>query len=125
MGINFWHYSCCSYRSALILRVHHPELPKDARTLLGTQKKIAVHAFVVVNITTLDWLRDFIQIEFDPFALLPSDNSIAIHIDGLPIFKSSKVQFGQFFQCLIVITQKPLLLLVCFVELENHLSMTT
>ena len=77
-----------------ILRVHHPELPKDARTLLGTQKKIAVHALGGGEYHHFGLAKGILS-KLNSIHLPSSLQTIRLqfNIDGLPIFKSSKVQF--------------------------------
>ena len=111
-----------------ILRVHHSELPKDARTLLGTQKKIAVHALGGGEYHHFGLAKGIlsklnsIHLPIAAFRQFGYNSTSTVY----PFLRVQKFSFGQFLRCLIVITQKTLLLLVCFVELENHLvCMTT
>ena len=77
-----------------ILRVHHSELPKDARTLLGTQKKIAVHALGGGEYHHFGLAKGILS-KLNSIHLPSCLQTIRLqfNIDGLPIFKSSKVQF--------------------------------
>jgi len=75
-----------------ILRKYHPYLPKDSRTLLGTQTNYEVqeiaggtmHYFGVEK-----GIRDVLN-QIDP---LPKAIHLQVNIDGLPLFKSSNKQF--------------------------------
>ena len=85
----------CHINSLLtILNHHHPNLPKDSRTLLATPvacdvKEIAggsyFHFGVFENVKE--------RIESNPDLLSFENLSLQINIDGLPLFKSSSVQF--------------------------------
>ena len=77
-----------------MLRPHFPTLPKDARTLLATPKHQDLqtlaggqyHHFGIANGVTA---------RFDSSQHLSSLNevSVQVNVDGLPLFKSSSVQF--------------------------------
>ena len=79
----------------LILRMYLPNLPKDARTLLGTQSKIAVERLgggeyyhfglakgILSKLSSILHLPNYLRVL-----------KLQFNIDGLPLFKSSKIQF--------------------------------
>lgn len=77
-----------------ILRIHYPDLPKDARTLLKTQAKIAVervgggeYYHIGLEKGILSRLSSILLPEY------LQTLKLQFNIDGLPIFKSSKLQF--------------------------------
>nr|CAB3268053.1 transposase domain-containing protein [Phallusia mammillata] len=100
--IALWATSCkinqCALHSLLsILRVKHPDLPKDPRTLLGTctsyeTKQISGGQYYHFGISTC------ICKELKRVSLLPECGStlrLQINIDGLPLFKSTNDQFWE------------------------------
>ena len=77
-----------------ILKKHHPHLPKDARTLLSTQRMYSIHSKAGGSYFHFG-VASCIQKELSS---LPPDYTISslelqVNIDGLPLFKSSRVQF--------------------------------
>ncbi|KAL2102394.1 hypothetical protein ACEWY4_001562 [Coilia grayii] len=77
-----------------ILRKSHPELPKDARTLLGTRPAVPVQT--VGNGEYFHFgLTKGILSKLSTIHLPNAIETITLqfNIDGLPIFKSSKLQF--------------------------------
>jgi hypothetical protein len=78
-----------------LLRAQHPFLPKDGRTLLRTRRSVIIdsrasgsyyHFGLLTNVlSALDKMRCF----------LPDGSTVNIqlNIDGLPLFKSSSLQF--------------------------------
>lgn len=73
-----------------ILRKFHPSLPKDARTLLGTQTNVEVRRFCggdYYHFGILKYLRDHASLTRS------RDISLQINIDGLPLFNSTKSGF--------------------------------
>ena len=94
-----WAISCkvpLQHVNALLnrLRKYHPELPKDARTLLGTPLEYAVetvaggkfHYFSIKS--NLEYL-----LQDDPVLSETDSLNIQCCIDGLPLFRSSNEQF--------------------------------
>ena len=78
-----------------ILKVHHPSLPKDARTLLKTQISHAVSSLAGGSFHYFGIQNMFSKI-FQRLAFIVPDSynfKLQLNIDGLPIFKSSAVQF--------------------------------
>ena len=77
-----------------LLAVHHPSLPKDARTLLGTVRSVAVvekaggqyHNFGVLNA-----IKRILGVNKDQLEQNMVVN-LQVNIDGLPLFKSSRTQ---------------------------------
>jgi len=75
-----------------ILKLYHPELPNDARTLLDTPR-------VVQNVTTLPDGGQYVHIglkagienrlRLHAITLEPCTLELQVNIDGLPLFKSS------------------------------------
>lgn len=84
-----------------ILRVFHPTLPKDARTLLGTQTSVPTtkieggeyyHFGIVQGVLS--------RLKCLSLLAVPSTLVLQFNIDGLPLFKSSKLQFWPILGCL-------------------------
>lgn len=77
-----------------VLRIHHPDLPKDPRTLLGTVSNYRLkdicdgqYYHFGVKSAILDEIRRCQELLSDACLKLQ------INIDGLPLFKSSNAQF--------------------------------
>lgn len=95
-----------------ILKAHHPTLPKDAKTLFKTQTCHSVaslaggsfHYFGIQNM----YSRIFQKLT----SVVPSHQSfkLQLNIDGLPIFKSSAVQFWPILGMLQGYSRKPVLI---------------
>ena len=88
---NITHAACSTLLD--ILKPHHPDLPKDPRTLLGTVRKVNVqnisggeYYHFGLKSTMIEILNLYGQIIGDQI-------SIQINIDGLPLHKSSNTQF--------------------------------
>lgn len=77
-----------------ILKVHHPSLPKDARTLLKTQTCISVASLGSGSFYYFGIKKMFSQI-FDKVKSVQNHHNfrLQLNIDGLPLFKSSGIQF--------------------------------
>ncbi|KAL2087968.1 hypothetical protein ACEWY4_016796 [Coilia grayii] len=77
-----------------ILSTYHPELPRDARTLLGTTRKTNVEALGGGQYHHFGLVKGILS-RLNSIHLPSSIQTIRLkfNIDGLPIFKSSKVQF--------------------------------
>lgn len=77
-----------------LLRLHHPDLPKDARTLLKTEAKFSIGRKcegLYYYIGILSSFKEKLHQAFQSF-----ENGctfkLQINIDGLPLFKSSGIQ---------------------------------
>lgn len=95
-----------------ILKVHHPSLPKDARTLLQTETR---HSIVPLESGSFHYFG--IQKMFNHlFQKLTSvvrnyhNFRLQLNIDGLPIFKSSGLQFWPILGMLQEYSRKPVLI---------------
>lgn len=77
-----------------ILRSEFPDLPKDARTLLGTQTKVPVTKICNGEYYHFGLVSCLLK-TLDHIASLPKITTLALqfNIDGIPLFKSSKTQF--------------------------------
>lgn len=75
-----------------ILRKHHPYLPKDARTLLGTPTNYEVQQIAggTMHYFGIEKGIRHVLNQIDP---LPKTIHLQVNIDGLPLFKSSNKQF--------------------------------
>lgn len=78
-----------------LLRVHHPDLPKDTRTLLKTPrhcdvKEIAEGSYHYFGVET-----SLVKILLPKVDSLKEADQISLqcNVDGIPLFKSSNVQF--------------------------------
>lgn len=76
-----------------VLQVDHPYLPKDARTLLGTLtvhdiKKVAGGEYYHFGLES-SLVRQLSSISFTGDSCI----SVQLNIDGLPLFKSTGIQF--------------------------------
>ena len=84
-----------------ILRLFHPTLPKDGRTLLGTKAHVAT-----VKIDGGDYYHfGLIKGVLSRLACLKLPRTLNIltlqfNIDGLPLFRSSKLQFWPILACI-------------------------
>lgn len=95
MGSIFFHPSGSSNSTIGNLKSEFPGLPKDARTLLGTQKKVTVvkicngeyYHFGVVN-----GLQNILG-RISNFSENLKTLALQFNIDGIPLFKSSRTQF--------------------------------
>ncbi|KAL2103176.1 hypothetical protein ACEWY4_000044 [Coilia grayii] len=78
-----------------ILRTSHPELPKDARTLLGTKPTVPLQTVGGGGEYFHFGLAKGILSKLSTIHLPDSIQTIRVqfNIDGLPVFKSSKLQF--------------------------------
>lgn len=80
-----------------VLRVHHPSLPKDPRTLLSTPRMVTVshiaggiyhHVGIASCLQKLIESRKIEEFHFELSDII----QMQINIDGLPLFKSSSLQ---------------------------------
>ena len=94
--VNTFNITTASTNALLhILKAYHPELPRDKRTLLGTQTSYDIssigggnyHHFGVKN-SVLTQLQNADIVLFHV-----TETYIQLNIDGLPLFKSSPLQF--------------------------------
>lgn len=91
-----------------ILRICHPDLPKDARTLLKTRTKYSIlekaggqyHYFGIVS-SLRNTLSKYIHTLSDGFTL-----KLQVNIDGLPLFKSSSLQLWPILGLLLSVPMK-------------------
>ncbi|KAI2647722.1 Tolloid-like protein 2 [Labeo rohita] len=95
-----------------ILKFHHPFLPKDARTLLKTQ---TCHS--VASLASGSFYYFGIQKMFSHFfekltSVVQNQHSfkLQLNIDGLPVFKSSGIQFWPILGMLQGYSRKPVLI---------------
>lgn len=95
-----------------ILKVHHPSLPKDARTLLKTQTCHSVASLAGGSFHYFGIQNMFSRIFQKLRPVVPSHHSfkLQLNIDGLPIFKSSAVQFWPILGILQGYSRKPVLI---------------
>jgi hypothetical protein len=86
----------------LLLRFYFPYLPKDARTVMKTPRSCAVrtvgsgtyfHFAIWPTLSRLKPLLNFFTSNFNACSRKVTNILLQINIDGLPIFKSSSVQF--------------------------------
>ncbi|XP_073669952.1 uncharacterized protein [Paramisgurnus dabryanus] len=86
-----------------LLRLYHPDLPKDARTLLKTTTTYSIERKcegLYYYIGILSSFKQKLQQAFESFA----DGctlKLQINIDGLPLFKSSGIQVWPILGCLL------------------------
>ncbi|KAL1279273.1 hypothetical protein QQF64_025946 [Cirrhinus molitorella] len=91
-----------------ILRSCHPDLPKDARTLLKTKTKYSIleraggqyHYFGILT-SIRNVLSKYVHTLADGFSL-----KLQINIDGLPLFKSSSLQLWPILGLLLSVPMK-------------------
>lgn len=91
-----------------ILRICHPDLPKDARTLLKTKTKYTIleraggqyHYFGILS-SLRNTLSKYVHTLADGFSL-----KLQINIDGLPLFKSSSLQLWPILGLLLSVPMK-------------------
>lgn len=77
-----------------LLRLHHPDLPKDARTLLKTEAKFSIGRKCVGLYYYIGILSSFKEKLHQAFQSFENGCTfkLQINIDGLPLFKSSGIQ---------------------------------
>lgn len=95
-----------------ILKAHHPSLPKDARTLLQTQIR---HSIVSLGSGSFHYFgiqKMFSHIFQKLTSVVQSHHrfKLQLNMDGLPIFKSSGLQFWPILGILQAYTRKPVLI---------------
>lgn len=99
-----------------ILRFYHPDLPKDARTILKTNTQYTIqnkvggqyHYFGILSSIkrTLSQITDSLA---DCFTL-----KLQINIDGLPLFKSSRIQLWPILGLLVSVPMKEPVIIALF-----------
>ena len=95
-----------------ILRVHHPFLPKDGRSLLKTKthyvvEKLAGGSFYYFGVlNTLSGIFEKLSCKVQDRHLF----KLQLNIDGLPLFKSSSVQFWPILGMLQDFMKRPVLI---------------
>ncbi|KAK7893047.1 hypothetical protein WMY93_022199 [Mugilogobius chulae] len=77
-----------------ILKAFHPSLPKDGRTLLGTQSHVTTNQILGGEYYHFGLVKGII-LRLKGLRLPDSIKSVSLqfNIDGLPLFKSSRLQF--------------------------------
>jgi hypothetical protein len=77
-----------------VLRLFHPDLPKDPRTLKGTKPKLPIRKICGGTFYHFG-IKSGLEAVLASLEHLPLDDTISlqISIDGLPVFKSSGAQF--------------------------------
>ncbi|XP_058631559.1 uncharacterized protein LOC131540562 [Onychostoma macrolepis] len=95
-----------------ILKVHHPSLPKDARTLLKTQTQHSVVSLASGSFHYFGIQKMFSHIFQKLTSVVRNHHSfkLQLNMDGLPIFKSSGVQFWPILGMLQAYSRKPVLI---------------
>ncbi|XP_056608437.1 uncharacterized protein si:dkey-242h9.3 isoform X1 [Triplophysa dalaica] len=95
-----------------ILRVHHPSLPKDARTLLHTTTSYSIQAVAGGTYHYISILKAFAKSMEHVWCHIPNRHEfkLQLHVDGLPLFKSSPVQFWPILGLLQGVVKKPVLI---------------
>jgi hypothetical protein len=78
-----------------LLRVQHPFLPKDGRTLLKTRRSVIIDSRASGSFYHFGLLTNLLSVLDKMRCFLPDGSTINIqlNIDGLPLFKSSSLQF--------------------------------
>lgn len=78
-----------------VLRKYHPHLPKDPRTLLGTQTNIVTKSVSGGEYFHIGIEKGILSaLKFEELSVIHGQTvTLQINIDGLPIFKSSNSQF--------------------------------
>ena len=91
-----------------LLRVYHPELPKDARTVLKTEinykiqeKCGGLYHYTGILAALRNTLSQHIRNVADGFKF-----KLQINIDGLPLFKSTNIQFWPILGLLLSVPMK-------------------
>lgn len=95
-----------------ILRVHHPSLPKDARTLLNTTTSYSIQAVAGGTYHYIGILKAFAKSMEQVWGHIPNmhEFKLQLHVDGLPLFKSSPVQFWPILGLLQGVVKKPVII---------------
>jgi len=95
-----------------ILRVHHPFLPKDARTLLHTITSYSIQTVAGGTYYYIGILKAFSKSMKRIWSHIPSRHEfkLQLHVDGLPLFKSSSVQFWPILGLLQGVVKKPVVI---------------
>ncbi|XP_019735241.1 uncharacterized protein LOC109521683 isoform X3 [Hippocampus comes] len=108
-----------------ILRIYHPFLPKDGRTLLKTKTSHNIHNAAGGVFHYRGILNSFQKI-FDKVWFSLTDGHVfklQLNFDGLPLWKSSRTQFWPILGMLQGYTKKPVLIgLFCGTSKPNSLA---
>lgn len=84
-----------------ILKIFHPTLPKDERTLFGTQAHVPTTKIEGGEYYNFGIVKGVLS-RLACLSLLATLTTLTLqfNIDGLPLFKSSKLQFWPILGCL-------------------------
>lgn len=95
-----------------ILRVHHPFLPKDARTLLHTTTSYSIQVVAGGTYHYVGILKAFAKSMDRIWSHIPNRHEfkLQLNVDGLPLFKSSSVQFWPILGLLQGVVKKPVVI---------------
>lgn len=95
-----------------ILIVRHPSLPKDARTLLNTITSYSIQAVSGGTYHYIGILKAFEKSMEHVWSHIPNmhEFKLQLNVDGLPLFKSSPVQFWPILGLLQGVLKKPVLI---------------
>ncbi len=84
-----------------ILKIYHPSLPKDRRTLLKTNASFKISSVAGGMFHYRGILNSIWKILDAIWSNVPDRHvfKLQLNFDGLPLFKSTSTQFGQFLVC--------------------------
>ncbi|KAL2102315.1 hypothetical protein ACEWY4_001483 [Coilia grayii] len=108
-----------------ILRVHHPSLPKDARTLLRTTTSYTIQDLAGGTYHYFGILKAFEKSLIKIWSRIPDRHvfRLQLNVDGLPLFKSSPVQFWPILGLIHGVVRKPAVIaLFCGNSKPNSLT---
>ncbi|XP_028281085.1 uncharacterized protein LOC114448365 [Parambassis ranga] len=95
-----------------ILRVHHPSLPKDARTLLKTTTSYTIHDLAGGTYYYFGIWKAFEKSLAHIWSCIPNKHvfRLQLNVDGLPLFRSSSLQFWPILGLLQGVKKKPVVI---------------
>ncbi|KAG7459049.1 hypothetical protein MATL_G00227080 [Megalops atlanticus] len=95
-----------------ILRIHHPSLPKNARTLLKTTTSYTIQDLADGTYHYFGILQTFEKSLEQMWSCIPNRHvfRLQLNVDGLPLFKSSSLQFWPILGLLQGVVRKPVVI---------------